>query len=121
PSASRPDSRTEGSRNIREVRYSAIQTNVRMTVLNGCIAQSHIAHEMTCFFVAAGAELPCSRPNAATAPVLAVGGGTEAASRPVMADTLQDARVVPTTPPRRTNDALVSPRRSAREGDEKYE
>src|SRR5690606_37595103 len=63
-----PDSRTAGSRNIREVRYSAIQTNVRMTVLNGCIAQSHIAHDTTCLRVAGGPTW--SRPKAVSAAVL---------------------------------------------------
>ena len=35
-------------RNVGVIRYSAVKTKVRMTLLNGCVAQSQNAHETTC-------------------------------------------------------------------------
>ena len=50
-----------------------MNTNVRMTELNGWVAQSHSAHEITCL---RGMTLPSCRssPTARMAPVFAVTG-----------------------------------------------
>lgn len=52
-----------------------MNTNVRMTVLKGCVAQSHSAQEYTCFF-GAGVSPRRSRPTTATAPLFAVATGS---------------------------------------------
>ncbi|CNL00235.1 Uncharacterised protein [Mycobacterium tuberculosis] len=66
---------TSGGRNEALTRYSAVKTNVRMTVLNGCVAQSHSAQEYTCFR-GAGVSPRRSRPTTATAPLFAVATGS---------------------------------------------
>ena len=50
-----------------------MKTNVVMTEANGCVAQSHRAHDTTCL---RGMTLPSCRssPTAAMAPVFAVAG-----------------------------------------------
>jgi hypothetical protein len=50
-----------------------VNTKVRMTVLNGCVAQSQRAHDTTCL---RGMTFPSCRssPTAAMAPVLAMVG-----------------------------------------------
>ncbi len=68
-----PRAAISGSMKVSVVRYSAVKTKVRMTELNGCVAQSHSAHDMTCL---RGTTLPSCRssPTAATAPVSAMTG-----------------------------------------------
>ena len=62
---------TSAGRNESETRYSDTQTNVRITELNGCVAQSHSAHDTTCL---RGTGWVCTAPVAADAATASAAG-----------------------------------------------